>query len=62
MSFHRQFVRDESHTVVRLVPRHLRTMMLEARENGDDVEIAIVNAPDPVSTLSRCHVVQRKHR
>ena len=52
MSFHRQFVRDESHTVVRLVPRHLRTMMLEARENGDDVEIAIVNAPDPVVLLA----------
>ena len=53
MSFHRQFVRDERHTVVRLVPRHLRTMMLEARENGDDDnEIAIVNAPDPVVLLA----------
>ena len=37
MSFHRQFLRDENHTVVRLVPRHLRTMMTTARENGDYV-------------------------
>ena len=47
MSFHRQFLRDPTHTVVRLVPRHLRTMMLQAREQGKEVDIAVVNAPDP---------------
>ena len=52
MSFHRQFLRDSNHTVVRLVPRHLRTMMLNAREEGKEVEIAVVNAPDPVVLLA----------
>ena len=52
MSFHRQFLRDGNHTVVRLVPRHLRTMMTEARENGDTVDVAVVNAPDPVVLLA----------
>ena len=52
MSFHRQFLRDSNHTVVRLVPRHLRTMMITARENGDTVDIAVVNAPDPVVLLA----------
>ena len=33
MSFHRQFLRDSNHTVVRLVPRHLRSMMLKARRS-----------------------------
>ncbi len=52
MSFHRQFLRDKSHLVVRLVPRHLRTMVDEARERGEEVNIAIVNAPDPVVLLA----------
>ena len=52
MSFHRQFLRDKNHLVVRLVPRHLRTMVNEAREQGDEVNIAIVNAPDPVVLLA----------
>ena len=52
MSFHRQFLRDSNHTVVRLVPRHLRTMMLNAREEGNEVDIAVVNAPDPVVLLA----------
>lgn len=52
MSFHRQFLRDESHLVVRLVPRHLRTMVDEARSKGHEVNIAIVNAPDPVVLLA----------
>jgi UbiD family decarboxylase len=52
MSFHRQFLRDPTHTVVRLVPRHLRTMMLQAREQGKEVDIAVVNAPDPVVLLA----------
>ena len=47
MSFHRQLLRDKNHTVVRLVPRHLRTMMTTARENGDTVDVAVVNAPAP---------------
>ena len=52
MSFHRQFIRDSNHTVVRLVPRHLRTMMSTARSNGECVDIAVVNAPDPVVLLA----------
>ena len=52
MSFHRQFVRDKNHLVVRLVPRHLRTMVMAARERGRKVKIAIVNAPDPVVLLA----------
>ena len=52
MSFHRQFLRDKNHTVVRLVPRHLRTMMTEARANGETVDVAVVNAPDPVVLLA----------
>ena len=52
MSFHRQFLRDKNHTVVRLVPRHLRTMMTTARENGETVDVAVVNAPDPVVLLA----------
>ena len=52
VSFHRQFLRDASHVVVRLVPRHLRTMVMNAREEGRPVPIAIVNAPDPVVLLA----------
>ena len=43
MSFHRQFLRDENHCVSRFVPRHLRTMTDKARENGDEIDIAVVN-------------------
>jgi UbiD family decarboxylase len=52
ISFHRQLLRDDEHLVVRLVPRHLRTMVDEARAKGKDVNIAIVNAPDPVVLLA----------
>jgi 2,5-furandicarboxylate decarboxylase 1 len=52
VSFHRQFLRDKSHFVVRLVPRHLRTMVMNARREGRPVSIAIVNAPDPVVLLA----------
>ncbi len=52
MSFHRQFLRDPSHVVARLVPRHLRTMTMSAREKGEKVPIAIINAPDPVVLLA----------
>ena len=50
--FHRQFLRDANHLVVRLVPRHLRTMVMNAREEGREVDIAVVNAPDPVVLLA----------
>ena len=52
VSFHRQFLRDKNHLVVRLVPRHLRTMVMAAREEGREVSIAVVNAPDPVVLLA----------
>ena len=52
ISFHRQLLRDDEHLVVRLVPRHLRTMVDEARLEGREVNIAIVNAPDPVVLLA----------
>ena len=52
VSFHRQFVRDDSHVVARLVPRHLRTMVDNARMNGDTIPIAIVNGCDPVVLLA----------
>lgn len=52
VSFHRQFLRDANHVVARLVPRHLRTMVNQARENADEVSVAIVNAPDPVVLLA----------
>ena len=52
MSFHRQYLRDKNHTVSRFVPRHLRTMMDKAQENGEEVSIAVVNAPDTVVLLA----------
>ena len=52
VSFHRQFLRDKNHLVVRLVPRHLRTMVMNARSEGREVSVAVVNAPDPVVLLA----------
>ena len=52
MSFHRQLLRDKNHLVARLVPRHLHSMTGSARESGDEVKIAIINAPDPVVLLA----------
>ena len=52
VSFHRQFLRDDNHVVARLVPRHLRTMLDNAREKGDVIPIAIVNGCDPVVLLA----------
>jgi len=52
VSFHRQFLRDDEHVVARLVPRHLRTMLDNARTNGETVPIAIVNGCDPVVLLA----------
>jgi len=51
-SFHRQLVKSEKSTCVRLVPRHLRTMVDNAQERGDEVPIAVVNGPDPVVLLA----------
>ena len=51
-SFHRQLVKDENTTCVRLVPRHLRTMVNTAQEENDEVPIAVVNGPDPVVLLA----------
>lgn len=52
MSFHRQYLRDNNHTVSRFVPRHLRSMMESAQKNGDEVPIAVVNGPDAVVLLA----------
>lgn len=51
-SFHRQLVKGKSSTCVRLVPRHLRTMVTNAQERGEEVPIAVVNGPDPVVLLA----------
>ena len=51
-SFHRQLVKSENSTCVRLVPRHLRTMVDKAQERGDEISIAVVNGPDPVVLLA----------
>jgi len=51
-SFHRQLVKDERTTCVRLVPRHLRTMVNTAQRENDEVPIAVVNGPDPVVLLA----------
>ena len=51
-SFHRQLLRDATHTVSRFVPRHLRTMTDNAIESGDEIPIAVVNGPDPVVLLA----------
>ena len=52
MSYHRQLLRDASHTVARFVPRHLRTMYETARANGDEISIAIVNGADATVLLA----------
>ena len=52
MSYHRQLLRDASHTVARIVPRHLRTMYETARANGDEISIAIVNGADATVLLA----------
>ncbi len=51
-SFHRQLLRDPTHTVSRFVPRHLRTMTDMAIDSGDEIPIAVVNGPDPVLLLA----------
>ena len=52
MSFHRQFLRDANNCVSRFVPRHLRTMTDNARANGDEIDIAVVNGPDATVLLA----------
>ena len=52
MSYHRQLLRDASHTVARFVPRHLRTMYETARANGDEISIAVVNGADATVLLA----------
>lgn len=51
-SFHRMFVRDGRHLVVRLVPRHLRRMVDEARADGRELPVAIVLGSDPTVLLA----------
>ncbi len=51
-SFHRQLIKNENSTSVRIVPRHLRTMVEEAQESGEEISIAVVNGPDPVVLLA----------
>ncbi len=51
-SFHRQLVIGSKKTSVRLVPRHLRTMMDKAAEAGEEIPIAVVNGADPVFLLA----------
>lgn len=52
VSFHRQYIRDPTHIVARMVPRHLRTMTDEARAKGESVNIAIINGADPTLLLA----------
>jgi UbiD family decarboxylase len=52
VSYHRQFIRDSNHVVARLVPRHLRTMVDEARAAGQTISIGIVNGADPSVLLA----------
>ena len=51
-SFHRQLVKAKDSTSVRLVPRHLRTMVDNAHKKNEEVPIAVVNGPDPVVLLA----------
>ena len=51
-SFHRQLTMSSNSTTVRLVPRHLRTMLNDAMKTGDEINIAVVNGPDPVVLLA----------
>ena len=51
-SFHRQLLKAQDRTTVRLVPRHLRTMADQAYENNEDVPIVVVNGPDPLVLLA----------
>lgn len=52
MSFHRQLLRDKNHLVARIVPRHLHSITKSARAESKEVNVAIINAPDPVVLLA----------
>ena len=52
LSFHRMYLRSPDSVVARLVPRHLYKMVEEARARGEEVPIAVVNAPDPTVLLA----------
>ncbi len=52
MSFHRQLLHDDNHLVARIVPRHLHGFIQEARSHNEEVNVAIINAPDPVVLLA----------
>lgn len=41
VSFHRMMIRDSGHIVVRLVPRHTFTLYNMAKEDGEELKIAI---------------------
>ena len=51
-SFHRQLIKSEKSTSVRIVPRHLRTMVELAKKTEEEVDIAVVNGPDPIVLLA----------
>ncbi len=51
-SYHRQLIVDSTTLVARMVPRHLRSMTDEARNDGEAMEVAIVNGADPTVLLA----------
>ncbi len=52
LSFHRQLVRGKNKLTVRMVPRHLRQFTDEARADGEELSIAIINGVDPTILLA----------
>lgn len=52
ISFHRQLLRDNTSTVSRFVPRHLRSMTDKAWQDKEEIPIAVVNGADPLVLLS----------
>ena len=51
-SYHRMLVRDPTHLVARLVPRHLRRMVDEGRATGMPLDVAIVVGADPTVLIA----------
>lgn len=41
MSFHRLMLMDDRHLAIRVVPRHLHALAKRARQNGEDLKIAV---------------------
>ncbi len=52
VSYHRQLIIGKNKLAARLVPRHLRTMLDKAKAKGEEIPIAIVNAPGPLVLLA----------